>query len=163
MKSPEPSLNPMVTLFLDCHGKIRFFLNGFRKVVENHTDPRVPAAAAQIARYLREGLPLHAKDEDQSLGPRLLVLHPELAGLMRDLAADHQRMDEGMPLVLALLDRLASQDLPPKADLAQANDWLHQTMLPHLLREETELFPRCASFSADQQQQVIQELRARRA
>ena len=151
---------PIQPLFLDCHTKIRFFLEGFEKIIAKYGDPRAPAAAAQIARYLREGLPLHAQDEDLSLAPRLLQVHPELSGLLAELAEDHLRMDAGMPAVLALLDRWAAVQPPPRPELAEASHWLNSVLLPHLEREEKELFPACDGIP--EEEEIRREMRARR-
>jgi hemerythrin-like domain-containing protein len=149
---------------LECHGRIRHFLDGFARVVVLRTDTRAPAAAAQIARYLREGLPRHAADEDVSVAPRLREHFPDpaLGALLDALAAEHVTHDAGMPAVLRLLDQLAAGDPPPADVLDQAQRWLADALLPHLTREEAELFPWVRRLPPEDQADILGELRARR-
>jgi len=73
-----------VALLLECHGRIRAFLAMARRVGE----------AIQVHRYFTLALPLHARDEEESILPRLRGRDP-LLDLQLDVRVrehqEHQR------------------------------------------------------------------------
>lgn len=155
----------VVSALASCHEKIRTFLAGLDRVVAaaESGDPRVPAAAVQIRRYFAEGLPLHAADEDLSIAPRLIPLAPELAPLFQDLARDHEAIDACIATLVLQLDALAAGRPSPQAVLRATAALLSSLLLPHIEREEAELFPRCASLPPDVQRAITEEIARRRA
>jgi hemerythrin-like domain-containing protein len=132
-----------VDAMLDCHERIRRFLDGARRLaaLTNPLDPLAPGGAAMCARYFREGLPLHALDEDLTLAPRLRPrASPEVADALDRIAADHDLVDEATEALLPTLDAVA-KGAPVPADLAERVERLAGILEPHLEVEEQVIFP----------------------
>jgi len=139
---PTAAREPIAAL-AECHQRIRTYCEGLRRVValSAEADPRIPPAAAQAARYLREGLPLHAADEDDSLAPRLRRAQPETAALLDTLAREHTTLEERIARLLPSLDTLAAGGAVDPSTLAAAVTGFVEPMEAHLHLEEAELFP----------------------
>ena len=59
-------------LLLDCHERIRHFSTlAVRLAREDASDDERRGVAAGVARYFEQALPLHVRDEDESILPRL--------------------------------------------------------------------------------------------
>lgn len=120
-----------LALLLSCHEKIRHYVGGLATIaaLPDRDDPRIPAACDQIARYLREGLPLHVRDEEDSLAPRL----PSAA--VDVMIAEHRDHE---PLLADTIAALTARDVAAFAGL-------HARMQPafeaHLQAEEQLIFP----------------------
>lgn len=146
-----------------CHGRIRDFTSGLGRLaaLPDPHDPRAPAAAAQCYRYFREGLPLHALDEDVSLAPRLRRHRPgaEVEEALDRIAEEHHRIDAVLDMLLPLLE--AVPNAPPR-QLLEAHAALCEVLLPHIAMEEKIIFPACALLSLDDRSVMIREMRARR-
>jgi len=67
-------------LLLECHGRIRAFLAMARRVGE----------AIQVHRYFTLALPLHARDEEESILPRLRGRDPVLDLQLDVMVREHQ-------------------------------------------------------------------------
>lgn len=161
--TPYVPADPVVALAA-CHERIRTYTAGLARLAALPTldDPRVPSSAAQAHRYFSEGLPLHAQDEDLSLAPRLLLVAPESAALLHDLAADHVVIDQWLAELGPLLATLAAGGTVDPAALRRAADGLNGTLIPHIEREERELFPLCARLSREEAAACGAEFAARR-
>lgn len=155
-----------IASMLECHERIRRFTEGLGRLaaLDDLTDPRAPTAASQCARYFREGLPLHAADEDQSLAPRLRA-----AGVTRAVTEaldrmtdDHRETDAGMIDLLPMLDAIAIGAPPPVARLREGHRWLAGVLLPHVEMEELVIFPACEALAPDVRENVAHEMRLRR-
>lgn len=155
----------LVEALSSCHDKIRIFLAGLDRIVSlpDLGDPRVPEAAAQARRYFAEGLPLHADDEDLSLAPRLRLAVPASASLMDDLARDHEAIHACLATLVIQLDALAQGRQTPHSVLRATVTLLSGLLLPHIEREEAELFPMCAQLSTADRRAISREIVARRA
>ncbi len=153
-----------VAAFRACHERIRTFTAGLHRIaaMPDLADPRVPAAAAQACRYFTQGLPLHADDEDLSLGPRLRIAAPESGALLDELERDHRTIDACLATLLPLLGTLAAERQVPQATFRSAVSSLSSLLLPHIAREEDELFPLCARLSDDDRVAIAREIVARR-
>jgi iron-sulfur cluster repair protein YtfE (RIC family) len=147
-----------------CHERIRSFSAGLLRLValDDLFDPRVPAAAAAAHRYFAEGLPLHARDEDESLAPRLLRVVPEAAGLLTALEHEHEAIVQALDALLPSLSALARGEAADHTRIRTAAEALVAVLLPHIEREERELFPLCAALSAPDRLAFGEELLARR-
>src|SRR5262249_17769314 len=93
----EPS-----AMLRSCHDKLRRFLASAARLAgdEPASEGDVRAAASAVARYFSEALPLHERDEDDTIAPRLAG-DAALAGALADMTAQHGAM---RPHVAALLD-----------------------------------------------------------
>lgn len=160
---PEPPVEPADALAA-CHSRIRMYTEGLRRLcaLPSLKDPQVPPAAAQAYRYFSEGLPLHAKDEDLSLGPRLLRIAPHAAPLLDRLASEHRLIDDALELLLPLLQQLSEGEEVEAEALRSASLSLSDVLIPHIELEERELFPLCSQLSPEEKATFGRELIARR-
>jgi hemerythrin-like domain-containing protein len=161
--TPAVPTDPVAALAA-CHERIRTYTAGLARMaaLPSLDDPRVPPSAAQAHRYFAEGLPLHAQDEDLSLAPRLLAVVPEARGLMEDLAADHVIIDRWLAELLPLLAALSKGEPADQEALRRASDGLARVLIPHIEREERELFELCARLGEADRRAFGEELAARR-
>lgn len=137
---------------LACHTRIRRCAAALRRLpgVEDLRGPMVAISAQQMARYLREALPKHGQDEDESLTPRLLAIGVSLtleAALTR-MHEEHQQMDRLLPPLLTELDRLVAKDPGDPRLLAQYGQELATLLISHVDMEEQVIFPTIVRLSA---------------
>lgn len=151
--------------FEACHDRIRRYVGGLGLIVDlgDLADPRVPPAAAAAARYLREGLPLHGRDEDESLAPRLRRAAPDVGPALDQLAADHARMDADLPALLADLAALAAGAPVDAQAFASRVAAFAGLMHSHLALEETTVFPAMAALPPEERAALLAEMHARRS
>ncbi len=162
--APHPSSADPAAPFYACHERIRRFTGGLARMcaLPDLSDPRVPDAAAQAYRYFSEGLPLHALDEDESLGPRLRRVAPACGPLLDELAQGHKEIDACLATLLPLLKSLSEGHRVPDATFRAAVNLLRDVLIPHIEREEADLFPLCAALSQEDRLAITRELQARR-
>lgn len=148
---PTAARDPVGAL-AECHVRIRAYLDGLGRIVAlpDLADPRVPGAAAQARRYFVEGLPRHAADEDVSLGPRLLRVHPAHGPLLERLAREHAEADAWVERLLPFLDALVEGRVVDRAAFAEVVRELARLMEAHLQVEEADLFPALRGLDAVQ-------------
>lgn len=154
-----------IDAMLACHARIQRFLGGARRLaaLEDPADPRASDAARQCARYFREGLPLHAEDEDASLAPRLAGCVSEaLDAALATMAAQHRDIDAANEALVRALEQVAAGD-PVPAALAARVEALAGILEPHLALEEAVVFPAArAALSAEAALALRREMAARR-
>ena len=165
LAGPNPTPSDPVAAFLACHDRIRTFCDGLSRMaaLPDLSDPRVPPSAAQAHRYFSIALPLHAADEDRSLAPRLLRVAPGTAPVLAELAEDHAGIDRLLLTLNPMLEALSQGGMVPVEALRAQVDALRGLLLPHIAREERELFPRCAALSEADRHEIMAELLARRS
>lgn len=157
----------LVELLLACHTRIRRFA---RLAFTVGARPELPAAevkeaAAQCLRYFSEALPLHVRDEEDSLWPRLAGRSPTLDAVMAQMRAQHFGHGVRLEALDSALEAVMQQPNEPNLhrQLAVAASALETDFEDHLRLEETELFPFLAeALPAEVQQTIVAELRARR-
>lgn len=161
----SPGYTDPLTWFLDCHARIRRFVGGLERVaaLDDLSDPRVPPAAEQAARYFRDGLPRHGADEDASLAPRLRArgVTPEVGAALDAMTAEHGEMDLLLPGLLADLDALAA-GRAPSPDFRAVTATFAGLMLRHVDAEERVIFPAMDTLSAADRAAMLGEMAARR-
>jgi iron-sulfur cluster repair protein YtfE (RIC family) len=157
----------LVGLLLACHTRIRRFARLAFTVGARPELPEeeVKEAAAQCLRYFAEALPMHVRDEEDSLWPRLAGRSAAIDASMAQMRAQH--FGHGVRLDALLAALLAVQQQPRDAavhrQLAVAASALETDFEEHLLLEETELFPLLeTALTAEVRQVIVDELRARR-
>ena len=157
-----------VDLLLECHERIRSFLGLARRIAEAGPSDRseVPDAAARVHRYFTEALPLHAKDEEESVLPRLHGQDPrvdaELVAMMHE-HAEHEQPLGALVRACQLLVREPARYAEVARAIAVATDELDRHFSVHLRREEEVIFPamrRLLDRAADEE--IVKEIRARR-
>jgi iron-sulfur cluster repair protein YtfE (RIC family) len=157
-----------VDLLLECHERIRSFLALAGRIAkEGPSEPAaVPDAAARVRRYFVEALPLHARDEEESILPRLRGLDPEVDEALEDMAREHREHERPLGELVAACEELARAPgrLPNLAPIvARATAELEQHFALHLGREEAVVFPairRLLDGAADAA--IVREIRERR-
>jgi len=158
----------VVEMLVDCHARIRSFSELAIAVSERTDAPaeEVVGACARVERYFAEALPLHVRDEEESVLPRLI-------GRSSAIDAALERMHEQHEMHVALLGRLlccsaalrqAPHDLAARAALLAVARPLRSVFEPHLRAEEEILFPALrALLSADEERVMLGELHERRS
>lgn len=162
--SPEDA----VGLLLDCHDRIRTFVALARRIAAAGPDERagVPEAAARVARYFAQALPLHARDEEESVLPRLRGRAPDVDAALAAMQREHREHEEPLGAVVAACEVLARDparhaELAP--GLARTADELDAHFARHLRREEEVVFPALRRLlTREDDAAIVRELRARR-
>lgn len=165
-----PSLAPAgaVAALLECHGRIREFIALARRLGEadEATPAEVAEAAARVVRYFTQALPLHARDEEESVAPRLLGLDPFVDAELTVMTREHRDHEPALGALVgacAALEREPSRHAALAATVARAAGELERHFAVHLAREEAVIFPaieRLLDPAADAA--IVEELRARR-
>jgi hypothetical protein len=159
-----------VEALLACHRRIRHFTGMAAALADAREAPaiEVAEAAAAVARYFDEALPLHAADEDLSVAPRLLARGADgaLRGALVTMSAQHVEIEATLGVALPLW-RAVSVD--PGAlgvcagRLAALAARLTAHWEAHLRLEEAVIFPAMvAQLDAAERAAVHAEMRARR-
>ena len=158
-----------VALLLECHGRIRFFLAMARRVGEatDESAETVSDASVQVHRYFTLALPLHARDEEESILPRLRgrdqLVDAQLDAMVREHQEHHQPLGR-------LVEACAELGADPGRHALLASSVLHAAtelerhFLDHLAREEAVIFPavrRLLDGATDAS--VVKEIRLRRS
>ena len=165
--SPRPA-EGIVDLLLECHGRIRSFTDLAVRLGEATapTPSEVADAAGRVRRYFEDALPLHARDEEESVLPRLAGRDPTVDAALVAMHRDHLEHDVLLQPVVALCAQLAAAperhaELAPA--LAQAARTLRAHFEEHLGAEEATIFPTIARVvPEDERRRMVEELRARR-
>ena len=158
----------LTDLLLECHERIRTFTALAARLARSPGLPsaEVADAAARVRRYFAEALPLHARDEEESLLPRLRGRDPEVDRELGEMRREHETHGPVLDPVVELCGALAAEPSRHAAlapALAAAADALALHFDAHLGREERVIFPAIARhLSAAERAQAIAELRARR-
>ena len=163
----RPKREGLVPLLLECHERIRTFGALAQRIgAEPHVadDERVEACR-RCERYFVEAFPKHLVDEEKSILPRLVGRDPTLDAALASMAAEHAWHD---PLVCDLVEHLQHVAARPgdreaRAALRASADVLMSELEPHLVREETTVFPAIdALLDRAERDLILDELRARR-
>lgn len=157
-----------VGLLLECHQRIRTFVALARRIAAARPDERagVAEAAARVARYFGQALPLHALDEEQSILPRLRGRAPDVDAALDAMAREHREHERPVAEVVEACDALA-RDPARHAEVApalrRAAAELEAHFVEHLRREEAVVFPAIRRLlSPEDDAAIVRELRARR-
>jgi iron-sulfur cluster repair protein YtfE (RIC family) len=130
------------------------------------TPAEVADTAEKVRRYFGVALPLHARDEEESLIPRLRGKDPAVDRELDTMQAEHADHGPILDRLVALCDALVADpsrrvELGPA--LGELADTLATHFVDHLGREEAVIFPALARLPAEERAQMVAELRARRA
>lgn len=157
-----------VDLLLECHDRIRSFLALARRIAEAGPGGAegVSEAADRVRRYFGEALPLHARDEEESVLPRLRGRDPAVDAALGTMAREHEEHERPLRVLVDACAGLA-RDPARHAELARvllaATAELERHFAAHLRREEEVIFPavrRLLDPASDRD--IVRELRARR-
>lgn len=157
-----PPRGPVTARLADCHARIRAHLAEARALASEGGAPEARrASASAVVAYFGRALPLHAEDEDRSIGP---LLGAEHRALLARLADDHAEADSCLAGLLPTWERWSAGSVEP-ADAAHRAlvVRLSELLEAHLALEEGELFDAVERLPPEQAARVIAEMRARRA
>ncbi len=155
-------------LLLECHQRIRVFLALAGRLGEAGAQPAeaVADAAFRIRRYFTLALPLHARDEEDSIAPRLRGREPAVDAELAAMAREHREHEPPLAVLVEACAQLA-RDPGRRAELAavlrRATRDLGRHFAVHLAREEEVVIPaarRLLDAAADAE--VVKEIRLRR-
>ncbi|MCA9640399.1 MAG: hemerythrin domain-containing protein [Myxococcales bacterium] len=159
-------MNSPLDMLQHCHRNIRRFSSGLVRLaeVEHLDDPAVIDGVRACARYFREGLPLHAQDEDLSLTPRLeqLSLRPQEISALWQMFTQHQQIDTLTAEVLAMLDAVVTQEPVDRMGFLGLARELRTLLMAHIELEEAVLFPRILELPPRSLTSMVREMRTRR-
>ncbi len=165
--TPRPA-HDVVDLLLECHERIRSFTALADRLA--HTPGLAPAevadAAAQVRRYFTEALPLHARDEEESVLPRLTGRDPLVDRELVAMTAEHGDHGPILARVVEACDALAAtpeRHAEVAPELGRAARQLAMHFAAHLAREEEVVFPAVRALPPVERAAIVAELRARRA
>jgi hypothetical protein len=166
---PARPAEDIVDLLLDCHARIHSFSELAVRLGEAPAPPpaEVADAAARVARYFDEALPLHARDEEESVLPRLAGRDAAVDVALVAMHRDHLGHGAVLDPVLDLCRELAAAPerhaaLAPA--LARAGRALCAHFDAHLGAEERTIFPAIARVvPEDERRRMVDELRGRRS
>jgi iron-sulfur cluster repair protein YtfE (RIC family) len=155
----------LVSLLAACHERIRSFAAlGARVAEPGHTDALRTDACARVGRYFGEALPLHMRDEEDSVLPRLVGRSPALDALLARMVEQHREHDSDVAELVARCAHVVAHG--PAADqllaIAAVAARLVVAFEVHLAAEEAELFPHVESLPPALQDAIVAELRERR-
>lgn len=159
-----PPAAPLAVL-LDFHKSIRLALGALET-----TAGLASAGLADVIRvsalvdFFDGPLRWHDEDEALSLFPRLLRSDPERArAVVAAVARDHAIVEDTLDTVVVHLRAIADGAAPDADKLAAWHRALHDVVLPHLRREEEDVFPLAAQLlDASAQKDMATEMHARR-
>lgn len=93
---------------------------------------------AQLRDFLVVNLRHHHETEDEDLWPQIVATSPAAADALKDLSAEHERLDEALDALAAVVLDDADGDQPALHKAAVA---VRDTVHSHLAHEEPILFP----------------------
>jgi iron-sulfur cluster repair protein YtfE (RIC family) len=154
----------------DCHERIRHFSTvALRLSRSPNAAPRlIVDTVSALRRYFGSALPMHERDEEDSVTPRLLEVRPGRAieHALARMAGDHRAIDETVSVLDGLWARIAVRP----ADLGSLGDELHARALAlsslfegHLQLEEETIFPAITQLLPEAVRKVmLRDIRERR-
>jgi iron-sulfur cluster repair protein YtfE (RIC family) len=159
-----PEGEELVDLLLACHARIRKFLRlAFTLGARVELDPG--EVGVQCLRYFVEAFPLHVRDEEDSLLPRLGGRSVALDVALAQMRAQHFEHERNVAeLIAALRATIESpKDHSVRRRLALIASTLETDLEAHLVLEEDIVFPLInRALSPPIRRAIVSELRARR-
>lgn len=154
----------MRDMLVDCHARIRKFCALARRLSQGGPPEQIRDAAAQLHRYFSLALPLHIRDEEESIRPRLERLgDPTLSAALDDMMHEHVAADVALA---ELLDQWEAITREPSDARCFATYkpivWLDRHLLAHLRDEETRMFTALDLLPPAQWDAIVAEMKSRR-
>jgi iron-sulfur cluster repair protein YtfE (RIC family) len=153
-------------LIMECHGRIRHFSRlaltiGARPEL---SVSEVKEGAAQCLRYFTVALPLHVRDEEDSIAPRMTGHSPTLDATLAQMRAQHFEHETRVTALLNALDAVIQKpNATTRRQLALVAATLETDFEAHLRLEELQILPLINKLlKPSAQAEIIKELRARR-
>lgn len=156
----------LVDHLLDCHARIRSFTDLAVAIAERDAPHgEVSEACAKVVRYFSEAMPLHVRDEEESILPRLrgrsASVDAALSG-MHDQHELHAGLVERLCQVAAAF-RVVPGNESGRGELLYVAQPLRRLFESHLRAEEEIVFPAVRRLlSAEEQSAIRREMELRR-
>ncbi len=166
-KAPAPT--DAVDLLLECHLRIRHFVAMARRLGEASgvAPAEIADTAARVHRYFGKALPLHVRDEEDSLAPRLRGLDPVLDAAIEAMEREHGEHTAALEVLVSAVGALARDpERHPElaGELTRAADDLARQFEAHLAQEEATVLPAVRRLlDAATDAAIVGEMRQRRA
>ena len=167
-KGPKQTSEDLVDLLLECHQRIRSF-SALALAVSGQSDfqsNETVDACKRVQKYFSEALPLHVKDEEESILPRLVGRSREVDDALAQMQAQHRTHETPLRQLLELcgnLRALPEETSDARAELRDLANSLQSEFARHLDLEEAIIFPAVrVHLLTDEQAAIVHELRARR-
>ncbi|HEY0838813.1 MAG TPA: hemerythrin domain-containing protein [Vulgatibacter sp.] len=164
-REPKREDDPLALLEA-CHVRIRKFsalalAAGSRDDV---SDDERRDACEKVERYFSIALPLHVRDEEDSVLPRLQGTDPEVDRALEVMEAQHEGHEARLAALLAAARAVREDpaDRGRRGALAAAAQILVDEFETHLKLEEAILFPAIARLPPEVKVEVFAEARSRR-
>lgn len=167
-RGPKQTSDDLVSLLLACHARIRQFAALTLVIADGTHSPldEIAEASGRVRRYFIEALPLHVRDEEESIEPRLMGNSTNLDRALEQMKTQHRAHESPLGELIALCTRLCSQPeglVATQFDLRNVGELLCNAFEFHLKLEETTIFPAIRSCLPHDTQLIIAgEMRARR-
>ena len=157
-------------LLLACHERIRHFTSVACRLANVSEAPveQIAEAASSLQRYFSMALPLHERDEEDSLAPRLLESPArwEVEDALARMTEEHRIIDGVVETMMPLWTRLAAAPTGlalVARELDEGARSLANLFDAHLALEENALIPVIErSLSRPARLAILQEIRERR-
>lgn len=154
-------------LLLACHRRIRAFSALAVTLATSADAPKEQREETcdRLLRYFSEALPLHVRDEEDSVAPRLRGRSQALDEALRRMADEHRAHEAPLDALLrgwaALRERPDDDAL--RLSLVDPSMDLRDAFEAHLRDEEALVFPHLAALSPAERDASVRELRGRRS
>lgn len=164
----KPAREGTIGALLECHDRIRAMTALAVRLAEasNASATEIADAARRVHDYFTRGLPLHVRDEEQSLMPRLLGHDTQLDSALHTMQREHDAHTEPLHRLVelcAVLAKAPEQHAQISHELAPVAHSVQQALEEHLAGEEHHVFPAARQLlTAEVLDQVRQEMKARR-
>ena len=160
----SPQQPTMREMLVDCHARIRKFCALAKRLAQGGPTEQIRDAAAQLRRYFGIALPLHIRDEDESLRPRLERLGDRaIAPALDAMTHEHVAVDVALAELLEQWDAIAREPSDARCFATyKPSVWLDRHLLAHLHDEETRIFPALERLPRAQWDAIVREMKARR-
>lgn len=139
---------------LSCHARIRHHASLAVRLSEALASPasEVAEAASQVHRYFSKALPLHARDEELTLAPRLRGLSSEIDGALAAMIGEHAEHEPLLETLVSLCGELATHPdrlVQVAQSLSECSRNLEAAFSLHLEHEERVVFPAARAHIPD--------------
>ena len=159
-----PGFDDPVALLRACHDKMLAHCDLLDALVaqarSGELDDAARQAARDITRYFTSSAPLHHRDEEQDLFPRINRQSLRIAELVHNLKREHQELDTLWQTLAPELQRIPGDGF--SAAFLEAAGMFCELSRQHIKRENMELLPLLASSLSRQELGYIGESMAQR-
>jgi iron-sulfur cluster repair protein YtfE (RIC family) len=165
-RGPLGEAQEPVEALLEAHDRTRHFTTVALRLARSPlASPRlITDSASALRRYFGSALPLHDRDEDDYVVPRLLEARPgrALEHALARMAGDHRAIDE----TVSALDDLWARVMARPGELSRLGEQLHarcralaSILESHLQLEEELIFPAVSMLPESTRKLLLGEFR----